>query len=100
MGDRLLIDHFLIKEFLYPDVQNFCNGIEFDVGDRPRAILNGVISEAIEKAKSRSVQSVIQPEKPQGDAMDSLRKLAALRDSGIITEEEFNQKKNELLGKI
>lgn len=58
------------------------------------------ISEAIEKAKNKAVKTAAQPEKPQTDATDSLKKLAELRDSGIITEEEFNQKKNELLGKI
>ena len=56
------------------------------------------ISEVIEKAKGG--QKPTQPEKPQGDAADSLKKLAELRNAGIITEEEFNQKKNELLGKM
>lgn len=56
------------------------------------------ISEMIEKAKGSP--KVAQPERPQTDATDSLKKLAELRDAGIITEEEFNQKKNELLGKI
>lgn len=58
------------------------------------------ISEAIEKAKNRLVKAVAEPEKPQGDAADSLKKLAELRNAGIITEEEFNQKKSELLGKM
>ncbi len=59
------------------------------------------ISEAIEKAKSRPVQTTAaQPERPQIDAADSLKKFAELRDAGIITEEEFNQKKSELLGKM
>ena len=57
------------------------------------------ISEMIEKAKGSP--KVAQPAPlPQTDATDSLKKLAELRDAGIITEEEFNQKKNELLGKI
>lgn len=56
------------------------------------------LSEMIEKAKENS--KVAQPERPQTDATDSLKKLAELRDAGIITEEEFNQKKSELLGKI
>lgn len=58
------------------------------------------LSEAIEKAKNRLVKAVAEPEKPQGDAADSLKKLAELRNAGIITEEEFNQKKSELLGKM
>ncbi len=55
---------------------------------------------AIEKAKNRPIKPIAVQENPQTDAMDSLKKLAELRDSGIINEEEFNQKKNELLGKI
>jgi Short C-terminal domain len=32
-----------------------------------------------------------------GSKLDELEKLAALRDKGIITEEEFNAKKEQLL---
>ena len=35
---------------------------------------------------------------PPADPHDELRKLAALRDDGIITEEEFAAKKRQLLG--
>ncbi len=34
----------------------------------------------------------------QSSAMDELEKLAALRDKGIVTEDEFQKKKRELLG--
>jgi len=36
----------------------------------------------------------------QPDALEQLEKLAKLRDAGIITEDEFNQKKSVLLEKI
>ena len=35
---------------------------------------------------------------PATDYIEELKKLAELRDLGIITEEEFQQKKKELLG--
>ena len=35
---------------------------------------------------------------PSTDYIEELKKLAELRDLGIITEEEFQQKKKELLG--
>jgi len=35
---------------------------------------------------------------PSADYIEELKKLAELRDLGIITEEEFQQKKKELLG--
>ena len=56
------------------------------------------ISKAIEKAKGNTQSA--QPNSSQTVAMENLKKLAELRDSGIITEEEFNQKKNEFLDKI
>lgn len=34
------------------------------------------------------------------DVMETLKKLSELKDVGIITEEEFSQKKAELLAKI
>ncbi len=56
------------------------------------------ISAAIEQAKKR--QAFMGQSTPQNDMAESLKKLAELRDSGIITEEEFNQKKSELLSKM
>jgi hypothetical protein len=35
---------------------------------------------------------------PQGSYMDELEQLAALRDKGILTDEEFQAKKKHLLG--
>jgi hypothetical protein len=37
---------------------------------------------------------------PQPDAAEQIAKLAALRDQGAITDEEFAAKKTELLGRI
>ena len=34
----------------------------------------------------------------QGSSIDDLEKLASLRDRGIISEEEFNYKKRQILG--
>lgn len=37
---------------------------------------------------------------PQPDVMEQIAKLAALRDQGALTEEEFGAKKTELLGRL
>lgn len=37
---------------------------------------------------------------PQPDVMEQIAKLAALRDQGVLTEEEFGAKKTELLGRL
>lgn len=59
------------------------------------------ISAAIEQAKMKNGQYILQqPVSSQLDVADRIKKLAELRDSGIITEEEFDQKKSELLDKM
>ena len=63
---------------------------------------------AIQQAKERSVEQDassyeeqdIRPQRSQSDIADSLKKIADLRDAGIITEEEFEQKKKGILGKM
>ena len=35
---------------------------------------------------------------PAASSMDELEKLAGLKDRGIVTEQEFEQKKRQLLG--
>lgn len=37
---------------------------------------------------------------PVEDLTDTLKKLAALRDSGVLTEEEFSTKKSEILSRM
>lgn len=52
-------------------------------------------------AKTQSAQPVvIQQTAPQIDPMEQLEKLSKLKAAGIITEEEFNQKKADLLSKL
>ncbi len=56
---------------------------------------------AIERGRAGStpqpqpVAAAVQP-----DASDTLRKLAELRDSGVLTDEEFASKKAEILARI
>lgn len=54
--------------------------------------LKGLINEQRNSNKS---QTIIQN---QVSEADELEKLAALKDKGILTEEEFNQKKKQILG--
>lgn len=50
-----------------------------------------------EQKQAASQPTVIQQ---QPDVLDQIQKLAALKESGILSEEEFNQKKTELLSKL
>ena len=52
-----------------------------------------LISDAAEKVNSASHAAAIQ----EVSKMDELKKLAELKDSGILTDEEFNEQKAKLL---
>ncbi len=50
-------------------------------------------------AEEQDQQQYAQPAAPsQDDQMAQLEKLGQLRDQGILTEEEFNAKKKQILG--
>ena len=53
-----------------------------------------VLTEGAEKKKETKTK----PEKESTDPTEEVRKYAKLKDDGIITEEEFQIKKKELLG--
>lgn len=52
------------------------------------------------QAMSNSMSSASQANAPQEDPLETIAKLAKLKEQGILTEEEFTQKKQELLKKI
>lgn len=54
------------------------------------------ISRMIGKAREESVQAGA----PQEDTLEKIVKLSELKEKGIISEEEFNKKKTELLDKV
>ena len=55
------------------------------------------ISDLIIERQNKSNETVIKQEIPQSNA-DELKKFKELLDSGVITQEEFDQKKKQLLG--
>jgi hypothetical protein len=60
-----------------------------DLSDEDKAAL---------EADSAQTAVAAAPAEAAPSYLDELEKLAALRDQGIITEEEFSAKKNQLLG--
>lgn len=55
--------------------------------------------EALEKAIADSEKAVVDREKANTDIdMDSLRQLKQLLDEGVITQEDYDKKKNQILG--
>jgi hypothetical protein len=65
-------------------------------------LVSGWVTQSIEayQLSPPSQRSVVPPSRSSSDIshLEELEKLAALRDKGIITEEEFNAKKEQLLG--
>lgn len=59
--------------------------------------IKSLIDEAVKAAHGHQPSAVVQVV-PQVDVADQLTKLAALRDSGILTEEEFLSQKKKILG--
>ena len=49
-------------------------------------------------ALSQQQPATVAPATPPQDAADELKKYKELLDSGVITQEEFDQKKKQLLG--
>jgi len=64
--------------------------------ERVIAIYHQMRKEA--KQGNQPVQTIIQQKEP--DVLEQLEKLAKLKEAGILTEEEFQEKKAALLGKL
>lgn len=54
--------------------------------------------DAAPAAAAPAAPAAAAPATAQPDNLDQLKKLAELRDAGIVTEEEFEAKKKQLLG--
>ncbi|MGA3198617.1 MAG: SHOCT domain-containing protein [Halobacteriota archaeon] len=69
--------------------------------EQPRAQAQPVEQQVQTQASTIDVaraQPVEQPQQPPVSVFDELAKLAALRDQGIVTEQEFQEQKAKLLG--
>lgn len=67
------------------------------VSEKDTKKLYPIIQEGIQKSK---LQTVAKPAVKDNDIFAKIEKLADLRDRGILTEEEFQQKKKEWLSEI
>lgn len=68
-------------------------GVPKEDGDK----VKGMIDEAVKFAHGHQPSAAVQAV-PQVDVADQLTKLAALRDSGVLTDEEFLTQKQRILG--
>jgi hypothetical protein len=70
--------------------------IELD--DNDRAIITAEEGQAAPAAQPAQAAPPVAPPEPEPSYLDELERLAGLRDKGIISEEEFEAKKKQLLG--
>lgn len=68
----------------------------YDIDNR-NAIHSSISSLLIERQKKNNEAPVVRQEIPQSNA-DELKKFKELLDSGVISQEEFDAKKKQLLG--
>jgi len=73
---------------------------EFDnlTKDQAKRIVNYVNEQINNPAPKKQPVTVTENKPRTNDSYDDLEKLAKLKDQGIITEEEFAQKKKQILG--
>ena len=72
--------------------------------DRIIAIYNGfkknIRAEEKELKKQSASPQVVVQQQNQPDVLEQIKKLASLKEAGILSEEEFTSKKTELLSKL
>ena len=62
--------------------------------------LQAAVEKAIVDAYAGHAPTVVHQAAPQPDVIDQLRRLGELRDSGVITHDEFEAQKQSLLGRL
>jgi hypothetical protein len=85
------------------------NTIDFRVSHAEAVAVKTVVTDLIlgkydaaapAAAPATPAAAPLTPIAPQPDVAEQLQKLASLRDSGILTDEEFTAKKTELLARL
>jgi hypothetical protein len=77
----------------YPSIQIYLSSLEYSFRSLDKRLKDfyDIIRNKVDKAQTNSNDSCY-------SSLDELKKLAELKDMGAITEEEYNLKKQQLLG--
>lgn len=79
-------------------IQSISNVMEMDIPSKESGTVLKTITEQIEKVKNPVPQQTEAQSLP--DPFEQIKRLATLRDDGLLTDEEFEKKKEELLTRI
>lgn len=74
--------------------------VKSDLEPLADAIREGIAMQHSAASRPPEVAEVHAPLPPEDDPYEALRKLASLRDDGVLTKEEYEAKKRELLRRI
>ena len=72
----------------------------FDLLNLPGALVGAILGYVIGKEKDEKTTEEHQPPQQKMDATSKLLNYKKLLDTGVITQEEFDKKKEELLNKL
>ena len=105
---RILLIGGLVAFGIYKMSKRDAERIEEDAGKPPEEMTDAELEYEMEKLqiekqyRDESDREIAEEDTTQGsvetDYMDELEKLAKLKDDGIITKEEFETKKKQILG--
>ena len=94
-----MISSYSIRRFLSVVIISTSSGVTKFALIGNYAEIGNVLSQKINERQENTVhQTTVNVPTPQASAMDDLKKLKDLLDAGIITQEEFDAKKKQLLG--
>lgn len=90
-------DGFYTKVFVYASG----NTVEFRLSHAEAAVFKAKIQELVlAPAQTLAPQVVVAPAAAAPDLAEQLHKLAGLRDAGILSQEEFDAKKADILSRM
>lgn len=91
----------LFLPFIFQLILAFDNSAQYGDGSQANTTPD-VLSKAVDKTKEFTSSASASVQKPRRDenALEKIEKLSEMKEKGIISEEEFNAKKTELLAKV
>jgi hypothetical protein len=83
----------------HDDVRKALNDLANELA---RAMEQGgrIVREAVKDVRGWAGAAPVPPPGPGPSPVEAIRQLGELRDAGLLSEEEFQAKKTELLGRI
>ena len=95
-----------VSQGVFQKIFNLGQVCIYTTGDQPEILVNGIeefieIKNTLNKLRSnKDIRNQENKSNSEIDTIDKIKKLNELKDQGILNQEEFDKKKNELMEKI